>query len=506
MRLQKRRKSSPKQQHEKPFIQPKLKVGKPGDKHEVEADQMADQVVNKTNDAGSAVQKKEATEEDKVQASMFKDRGEGQVRRKEEEEPVQKMEEEEPVQKQEEEKPVQAMEEEEPVQKQEEEEPVQAMEEEEPVQKQEEEEAVQKMEEEEPVQKKEEEEPVQAKEEEKVQKKGTNQNGNTNIESRLKSRKGKGVKLSRAVKTEMESGFGADFSAVNIHTDTEAVKLSEALGAQAFTHGNDIYFNDGKFNPNSKRGKHLLAHELTHTIQQKGKIKKNVQKHWKKSQKHNVVSSKKVKVDIDLDFKGAVLNKSSNATLNASGLANAAKTQIENSFKGSMTKSMFGLEFEYDIKTTANVRVINKLMDLQFTKEHLFVVLDDSHPKVNGTYGSGPFYGTLVYLNEKHTPGMISGADMNTIPHEVGHTSGLKHLIEKGEESNLVGKIIKELHHNMNNDNMMWRGGGHPTYNAAQSDSNLVKTNEEQLSTLMHNINAGKLNKLDFWEFMNIMK
>ncbi|WP_074405560.1 eCIS core domain-containing protein [Aquimarina megaterium] len=321
MRLQRRRKSSPKLQQEKPFIQPKLKVGKPGDKHEVEADQMADQVVNNANDSGSAVQKKGALEEDKVQASMFKDRGEGKVRKKEEEEPVQAMEEEEPVQKQEEEEPVQAMEEEEPVQKQEEEEPVQAMEEEEPVQKQEEEEPVQAMEEEEPVQKQEEEEPVQAmeeeepvqkqeeeepvqameeeepvqkqeeeepvqameeeepvqaKEEEKVQKKANNQNGN--IESKLKSRKGKGTKLSGDIKNEMETGFGASFNAVNIHTDTEAVQMSEAMGAQAFTNGNDIYFNKGKYNPNSKSGKHLLAHELTHTIQQKGKVKKNIQK------------------------------------------------------------------------------------------------------------------------------------------------------------------------------------------------------------------------------------
>ncbi|WP_024769966.1 eCIS core domain-containing protein [Aquimarina macrocephali] len=489
MRLQRRRKSSPKLQQEKPFIQPKLKVGKPGDKHEVEADQMADQVVNNANDSGSAVQKKEAMEEDKVQASMFKDKSEGTVRRKEEEEPVQAMEEEEPVQKQEEEEPVQAMEEEEPVQKQEEEEPVQKMEEEEPVQKMEEEEPVQKMEGEEPVQKKE-----------------NMQSGNDNIESRLKSRKGKGVKLAGDIKKEMESGFGADFSAVNIHTDAEAVQMSEALGAQAFTHGNDVYFNEGKYNPNSKGGKHLLAHELTHTIQQKGKVKKNIQKHWKKNQNHSVVNSRKVKVDIDLDFKGAVLNNSSNTTLNTAGLANAAKTQIESSFKGNMTKSMLGLEFEYNIKTTANIRVISKLTDLQFTKEHLFVILDDSNPIINGYRGIGPFYGTIVYLNEGSVGEMISGANQKTIPHEVGHTSGLKHLIEESEESSIFGKVVKELHGKMNQDNLMWRGGGHPTYNTPSEKQNLTQVNKDQMATLIDNINKGKLNQLNFFEFMNIIK
>src|SRR5690606_10069691 len=55
---------------------------------------------------------------------------------------------------------------------------------------------------------------------------------------------------------------------VNIHTDSQAVEMNKSLGAQAFTYGNDIYFNQGKYNPDSASGKHLLAHELTHTIQQ----------------------------------------------------------------------------------------------------------------------------------------------------------------------------------------------------------------------------------------------
>ena len=44
--------------------------------------------------------------------------------------------------------------------------------------------------------------------------------------------------------------------------------MSSQLGAKAFTHGKDIYFNEGNFQPNTSEGKHLLAHELTHTIQQ----------------------------------------------------------------------------------------------------------------------------------------------------------------------------------------------------------------------------------------------
>ncbi len=56
----------------------------------------------------------------------------------------------------------------------------------------------------------------------------------------------------------MGSRFGADFSQVKIHTGNEAVQLSRDLNAQAFTVGNDIYFNEKKYNPSSAEGKHLL--------------------------------------------------------------------------------------------------------------------------------------------------------------------------------------------------------------------------------------------------------
>ena len=68
----------------------------------------------------------------------------------------------------------------------------------------------------------------------------------------------------------MSAKFGVDFSGVRIHDDSEAVGLAKELQAQAFTHGRDIYFNEGKFDPESGAGKNLLAHELTHVVQQAG--------------------------------------------------------------------------------------------------------------------------------------------------------------------------------------------------------------------------------------------
>lgn len=271
-RDKKHKQANTNKEQDKAFIQPKLKMGKAGDAYEVEADKMADKVVNNSS-SDAAVQRKGNEEE--VQQKPLASEVTPLVQKKEaadEEQPIQKMEEEEAVQSKEDEE-VQKMEEEEAVQSKEDEE-VQMMEEEEAVQSKEEEE----------VQAKcaacEGEEKAQKKEDEEVQKKQTSttpNSGNNSFESRLKRGSG-GHKLDSQTKQEMESGFGADFSNVNIHNDTEAEQMSSDIGAQAFTHGNDIYFNKGKYNPNSKEGKHLLAHELTHTIQQKGMVQKKVQK------------------------------------------------------------------------------------------------------------------------------------------------------------------------------------------------------------------------------------
>lgn len=82
--------------------------------------------------------------------------------------------------------------------------------------------------------------------------------------------KGKGIPLPDDIRMEMEKHFKTDFSHVRIHTNSEAVELAKSMKALAFTHGNDIYFNEGQYNPRQEAGKELLAHELTHVVQQNG--------------------------------------------------------------------------------------------------------------------------------------------------------------------------------------------------------------------------------------------
>jgi hypothetical protein len=91
--------------------------------------------------------------------------------------------------------------------------------------------------------------------------------------SSLNASKGGGSPLPQGTRSFMESAFSADFSGVRVHTGNQASEMSKGINAKAFTYGNDIYFNEGQYNPVSSEGKHLLAHELTHTVQQGDNIK-----------------------------------------------------------------------------------------------------------------------------------------------------------------------------------------------------------------------------------------
>jgi hypothetical protein len=79
-----------------------------------------------------------------------------------------------------------------------------------------------------------------------------------------------GSTMRPALRDAMESAFDADFSGVRIHTGGSAERLNRDLGAHAFTHGRDIFFNAGQYRPDTSDGRRLLAHELTHVLQQGG--------------------------------------------------------------------------------------------------------------------------------------------------------------------------------------------------------------------------------------------
>lgn len=216
------------------FIQPKLTVGQPGDKYELEADAMADQVVQRLSQP-EALQTKSAENYSPITPAI-----QPKCAACEQEEKLQKKEEWRGEEEQLQRKPIFESNAPPP---------------------------------EEDIQRK----CADCEAEEKVQRKGENRSSpaaSSSLERSLASSKGSGSPLPPNTHQQMESSFGADFGNVRIHTGSNAVQMSQALNAQAFTHGSDIYFNSGTYNPESTEGKQLLAHELTHTIQQGGSLVK----------------------------------------------------------------------------------------------------------------------------------------------------------------------------------------------------------------------------------------
>ncbi len=92
------------------------------------------------------------------------------------------------------------------------------------------------------------------------------------IERAINARRGGGQPLDSGVRGRMEPAFRADFSGVRVHTDAEADNLNRSLNARAFTTGRDVFFRSGAYNPGSSTGRELIAHELTHVVQQAGGI------------------------------------------------------------------------------------------------------------------------------------------------------------------------------------------------------------------------------------------
>jgi hypothetical protein len=90
------------------------------------------------------------------------------------------------------------------------------------------------------------------------------------IERSIQVQRSSGEPLPQSMRTHLEPRFGRDLSNVRLHTDSRAAESAKKLKAQAFTHGQDIYFAQGRYQPQSDSGKHLLAHEITHTLQQSG--------------------------------------------------------------------------------------------------------------------------------------------------------------------------------------------------------------------------------------------
>jgi hypothetical protein len=113
----------------------------------------------------------------------------------------------------------------------------------------------------------------------KLQRKGSDATPTigSGVQSAIRNQSGGGQPLSSDVRSYMEPRFGADFGNVRVHHDAESASLNNQLSARAFTYQNHVFFSRDQYQPGSSEGKQLLAHELTHTIQQGHAVQRSPQ-------------------------------------------------------------------------------------------------------------------------------------------------------------------------------------------------------------------------------------
>ena len=90
----------------------------------------------------------------------------------------------------------------------------------------------------------------------------------SSLQNRITALQGGGQPLPHSERAFFEPRFGTDFSQVRVHSDTQAADMARAVNARAFTVGHNVVFGSGQYSSSSSEGRHLLAHELTHVVQQ----------------------------------------------------------------------------------------------------------------------------------------------------------------------------------------------------------------------------------------------
>ncbi|HAG85149.1 MAG TPA: hypothetical protein DCL61_29370 [Cyanobacteria bacterium UBA12227] len=270
-----------------PPIQAKLAIGQPNDQYEQEADSVAAKVVEQINSPtnqqatqGQTVQRQDVPKEEEEQPVQAKLES-GTIQRdempapeeEEEEQPVQAKLESGTIQREdmpapeeeEEEQPVQAKLESGTIQREDMPAPEEE-EEEQPVQAKLESGTIQR--EDMPPPEEEEEQPVQAKL--MVQRKPAEGGmaATPDLEESIESARGGGQAIADNIREPMEQAMGADLSGVRIHTDAQSDQLNRSIQARAFTTGQDVFFRQGEYDPGSRQGQELMAHEFTHVLQQ----------------------------------------------------------------------------------------------------------------------------------------------------------------------------------------------------------------------------------------------
>jgi hypothetical protein len=263
-----------------------------------------------------------------------------------------------------------------------------------------------------------------------------------------------GKPLAENEKSFFESSMGYDFSDVRLHTDPAAARSAQSINALAYTSGNNIVFNAGQYAPGTNDSKRLLAHELTHVVQQQNNaVFNSLQRAVFVCDEYKTVSPTTYNPGpgLSLSLSGHAVTIRANLELYGAGATSAIagefKSTIENYWNHTYDDG-------YSVKTTANVTVQGDKPDK--AKTRIDVINAKGVTNVAPTYWIAGANYMQYYI----------GSSKNdwTPAHEFGHLLGLPDHYSESIASSLKGQINPDWRTSIEDKgwegNLMARTGG----------------------------------------------
>jgi|GEM_PF-1710701 len=257
------------------------------------------------------------------------------------------------------------------------------------------------------------------------------------LENSIQQARGGGHALSDGIRKQIEHVLRTDFRGVKVHTDAHSDMLNHSLQARAFTTGNDIFFRRGEYDPGSSAGQELIAHELTHVVQQTGKVSKAVDQYeryainnpfqqkkdnngWERDYEEPHEESPILEEDIELDRKS--IQRSPGISEVSQTLIQMTTATVPGNIKAPSTPATMGVDRIPPKKSYDYIVTVN---DLGLTDQKVYAKIKNN----NGGNGDVTINGgTSVELNNGANTLAIKGTGQT----DTGKANNLALIVTQG--------------------------------------------------------------------------
>ena len=179
------------------------------------------------------------------------------------------------------------------------------------------------------------------------------------------------------------------------------------------------------------------------------------------------------KTNVLINVTGVVYNNSSDKKININNVRDQIKAQIESRYTFSSKK--------YNVKTNINLRVVNSVEVIQ-KDDHVFEIVDQNRFASNSILATSDLNGLHIRIGPRAVKGLLNGSNTRTIPHELGHSAGLR-------DANLENNGVVNLYSNLMTQT------GYLRHNHVYNYTNVGKLEDSQIQSIIHNYNTGQINR-----------